>query len=89
VRELLQVIARGDGTVQKLLGDPGLYNNLNDSALMVTRILPRLDRVLRDIEIFADKLARHPELIGIGGAIRPSTGIKESPWSPPTYRIYP
>jgi phospholipid/cholesterol/gamma-HCH transport system substrate-binding protein len=89
MRELMQVIARSDGTVQKLLGDPALYNNLNDSALMVTKILPRLDRVLRDVEIFADKLARHPELIGLGGAIRPSTGIKESPFSPPHYRIYP
>ena len=85
----MQVFARSDGTVQRLLGDPSLYNNLNDSALMVTKILPRLDRVLRDVEIFADKLARHPELIGIGGAIRPSTGIKESPFAPPHYRIYP
>jgi phospholipid/cholesterol/gamma-HCH transport system substrate-binding protein len=46
--------------------------------------LPRLDRALRDVEIFADKLARHPELLGIGGAIRPSSGVKEThsviPW---------
>jgi phospholipid/cholesterol/gamma-HCH transport system substrate-binding protein len=52
---------------------------------MVTKILPRLDRVLRDMEIFADKLARHPELIGLGGALRPSSGMKETP----PYRIYP
>ncbi len=84
LRELMQVVARSDGTVQKLLGDPSLYNNLNDSAVMVTRILPRLDRVLRDVEIFADKLARHPELIGIGGVVRPSSGLKEAP-----FRIYP
>jgi phospholipid/cholesterol/gamma-HCH transport system substrate-binding protein len=40
------------------------------------------------VEIFADKLARHPELIGIGGAIRPSSGLKESPSVIP-YRVYP
>lgn len=86
VRELMQHFARSEGTVQKLLGDPSIYNNLNDSALMATKILPRLDRILRDVEIFADKLARHPELIGIGGALRPSTGLKESPFP---YRVYP
>lgn len=86
VRELIQVAARADGTLSKLVFDPSLYNNLNDSALMVTKILPRLDRVLRDVEIFADKLARHPELIGIGGVVRPSNGSKESLHP---YRIYP
>jgi phospholipid/cholesterol/gamma-HCH transport system substrate-binding protein len=88
LRELIQVIARNDGTVQKLLSDPALYNNLNDSAVMVTKILPRLDRVLRDVEIFADKLARHPELIGLRGAIVPSIGLKESPSVIP-YRVIP
>ncbi len=89
VRELLQAVGRNEGTVQKLLMDPSLYNNLNDSAYMVTRILPRLDQVLRDVEIFADKLARHPELIGIGGVIRPSSGLKESPTNPQPFRIFP
>ncbi len=84
LRELIQVVARGDGTVQRLLSDPALYNNINDSAIMVTKILPRIDRVMRDMEIFSDKLARHPELLGVRGAIVPSIGLKESP-----FRIYP
>jgi phospholipid/cholesterol/gamma-HCH transport system substrate-binding protein len=87
VRELLQAVARSDGTVQKLLYDPGLYNNLNDSAAMVVRILPRLDRVLRDAEIFADKIARHPESLGLGGVIHPSSGLKENPTIIPYYRM--
>ena len=36
LRELLQYVARNEGTVQKLFTDPSLYNNLNDSAAMVT-----------------------------------------------------
>ena len=87
VRELIQTIARSDGTLNKLIFDPSLYNNLNDSAEMVTKILPRLDRTMRDIETFADKLARHPELIGVRGAIFPSSGLKEAPSRP--YHIYP
>ena len=88
VRDLIQAVARSEGTINKLIFDPGLYNNLNDSAEMMTKILPRLDQVLRDAEIFADKLARHPELIGFGGVVRPSSGLKESPSNRP-YRVYP
>ena len=86
VRDLMQLLARSDGTMQRLLSDPSLYNNLNEAACMVTRILPRVDRTLRDVEIFADKIARHPESLGLGGMIRPSTGLKEPPtvlpWHP-------
>ena len=82
-----EAIGRNDGTVQKLITDPSLYNNLNDSAEMVTKILPRLDRTMRDMETFADKLARHPELLGLRGAVFPSSGLKESPSRP--YHIYP
>lgn len=79
MRDLMQVIARSEGTVQKLLTDPTLYDNLNASACMITRIIPRLDRILRDMEIFADKIARHPESLGLGGVIRPGSGLKDAP----------
>ena len=88
VRELLAAAARSDGTLNRLITDPALYNNLNDSAYMVTKILPRLDRMMRDLEIFADKLARHPESIGLGGVVRPSSGLKESPSVIP-WRVMP
>lgn len=78
-REVMQAAARSDGTLQKLLTDPSLYDNLNATACMASRIMPRLDRILRDVEIFADKIARHPEALGIGGAVRPSSGLKEAP----------
>jgi phospholipid/cholesterol/gamma-HCH transport system substrate-binding protein len=83
-RELLQAIGRSEGTFQKFMTDPALYNNLNDTALMATRIMPRLDRALRDFETFADKIARHPESIGLGGVVRPSSGLlRDSPLWPP------
>ncbi len=68
-----------DGTVQRLLGDPSLYNNLNGAACSIVRAMPRMERILRDFETFADKLARNPELLGVRGAIRPSDGLKEAP----------
>jgi phospholipid/cholesterol/gamma-HCH transport system substrate-binding protein len=76
LREVLRMVTQEDSTARRLLTDPSLYQNVNDAACMVTKILPRLDRILADIEIFADKIARHPESIGIGGVVRPGSGIK-------------
>jgi len=78
-RELVKALDQGDGTVGRFLHDPAVYNNLNDVTLMLVRILPRLDRILRDAEVFADKIARHPESLGVRGAVSPGSGLKESP----------
>jgi phospholipid/cholesterol/gamma-HCH transport system substrate-binding protein len=89
MREFMRAATRADGTLGKLLNDPSLYNHLDEAACMVTRLLPRLDRVLRDAEIFADKIARHPEALGLGGVVRPSVGLKEAPSSGPVYHMPP
>lgn len=82
IRELARAIGRAEGTVQMLLTDSKLYHALTDTISSINKVLPRVDRILQDFETFADKLARHPELIGIGGAVRPSGGLKESPFAP-------
>ena len=33
--------------------------------------------IVRDMRIFSDKVARHPELIGVGGALKGSSGLKD------------
>jgi ABC-type transporter Mla subunit MlaD len=71
-----------NGSMQRFLNDPAIYTNLNDASLMLVRILPRVDRVMKDLEVFADKIARHPETIGVGGAVRPSAGLKDPPGGP-------
>jgi ABC-type transporter Mla subunit MlaD len=81
LNELVRAISRSDGTLRRFIADPALYNHADDASLMVTRILPRLDRMLKDLEVFADKLARHPESLGLGGVVRPSSGIKDPPRS--------
>jgi phospholipid/cholesterol/gamma-HCH transport system substrate-binding protein len=86
VREILRAVSRADGTLQKFLGDPAFYNNVNDVVIGVVRILPRLDRILKDVEVFADKIARHPESLGVGGAVRPNSGLKEAPTTGPMIR---
>ncbi|MCS6852448.1 MAG: MlaD family protein [Gemmataceae bacterium] len=79
VQEVMKAFGQSDGTVSRLLNDPALYNNLNDIAAAAVRMMPRIDRALRDIEVFTDKIARHPEALGVGGVVRPGTGLKEAP----------
>lgn len=76
---LFRVLDQNDSVMRRLLTDPSLYNNLNDAACMLVKMMPRLDRIFKDLETFADKLARHPEAIGIGGVVRPGSGLKDSP----------
>jgi ABC-type transporter Mla subunit MlaD len=82
IRALMGALDRADGTLKKILTDPSLYNNLDAAVVMVLRMVPRFNRILKDFEIFADKLARHPESIGLGGVVRPGSGLKDPPTPP-------
>ena len=79
IRELVKAVGRSEGTFQKFIADPSLYNNINDSTATLTKMLPRLEGMMKDLEVFADKIARHPEILGVGGALRPSSGLKTIP----------
>src|SRR5262249_6848654 len=81
VQESVRGLSQGEGTFRRVLLDPSLYNNLNEAACLLLRSVPRIDRILRDFEVFADKVARHPESLGVRGAISPSAGLKEGPSS--------
>ena len=81
-RGVIKLLQQPDGTLGKVLTDPQLYNQLVDSAAALNRTLTRAEKIAKDLEVFADKVARKPESIGIGGALRPSTGLKESPFAP-------
>ena len=89
VRDVIRQFARSDGTVKQMLTDPALYQNLNEAAASLTRTMIRAERVAKDLEVFADKVARRPETIGIGGAIRPGSGLKTSPNASSTGPILP
>jgi ABC-type transporter Mla subunit MlaD len=82
VQQTLRLVNRQDGTLQRVLTDPTLYNNLSASAAGAAQVLARVEAVARDLQVFADKIARRPELIGVGGAVRGSGGLKESPVAP-------
>src|SRR3984957_5021792 len=77
--QFAKVITSPEGTIHKLAADPQIYVNLARSSENAALLLRNLDPVIRDMRIFSDKVARHPELLGVGGALRGSSGLKDPP----------
>lgn len=77
LRAFVELAVKEDGSIQQLASNPDLYRNLNNSAAALTVLLTNLEPVIKDLRIFSDRIARHPELIGVSGALNPSSGIKE------------
>ncbi|MGL4551614.1 MAG: MlaD family protein [Gemmataceae bacterium] len=82
IRSLLKALDRADGTFRRVLTDPSLYNNLDRVVMSINRLFPTVDQILKDFGVFADKIARHPERLGVGGAVRPDDGLKGPPTPP-------
>ena len=67
-----------NGSLALLAKDPQLYRNLTESAASLSLIMRNLEPTMKDLRIFADKIARHPEKLGIDGTLHPDSGIKEA-----------
>lgn len=78
LNQFSQLLNEKDGSIQRLAADPELYKNLNHSAASLSVLLQNLNPILSDFRIFSDKIARHPELLGVRGAINGSSGLKDS-----------
>lgn len=66
------------GSLHQLAADPDLYNNMERATQSLSVVLRNLEPVIRDFREFSDKIARNPELLGVGGAIQPSSGLRDS-----------
>jgi phospholipid/cholesterol/gamma-HCH transport system substrate-binding protein len=82
VRQTIALLNKADGTLSRVLTDPQVYNNVAEATAALTRTMHRAEKIAKDLEVFADKVARRPETIGLGGVVRPNTGLKESPFAP-------
>lgn len=79
IKALFKNLVDGDGALRKFLNDPTIYYRIDQILSGVNQQIPAIGRILNNVEIFADKLARHPESLGLGGVVRPGSGIKDSP----------
>lgn len=76
LNQFAQMANAEDGSLKKFVADPELYDNLNHTAELMSVMLRNLEPAMRDLRVFADKIARHPEKIGLGGALKSSSGLK-------------
>ncbi|NQT16687.1 MAG: hypothetical protein HQ582_28270 [Planctomycetes bacterium] len=68
-----------EGTVGRLVRDPELYDNLNSAVANIEELTRKLEPVVWNVQVFSDKIARHPELLGVRGALQRSSGTKGVP----------
>jgi phospholipid/cholesterol/gamma-HCH transport system substrate-binding protein len=67
------------GSLGQFLNNPEVYQQLNSAAANINQLSRELRPIVNDVRIFTDKLARHPEQLGVRGAIKPGNGLKKSP----------
>ncbi|MBS0208461.1 MAG: MCE family protein [Planctomycetes bacterium] len=65
-----------EGTLGQLLNDDQLYQKLNTAVGSLSDISRELRPILHDTRVFTDKISRHPESLGVRGAIFPKPGVK-------------
>ena len=77
--DFARLAAGKNGSLRQFTSDPELYRNLNRSAASLAVLLKNIEPVIHDLRVFSDKVARHPELIGVSGALKGSSGLKDPP----------
>ena len=69
----LQLLCR---RLTRLMRDPQLARNIDESTSSLSLIMRHLEAISKDLRVFSDKIARHPELLGVRGTFEGSSGIK-------------
>ncbi len=65
-----------NNAIGQLLNNPELCQHLNRAIKNVDDLIRQLKPILDDARVFSDKIARHPETLGVRGALQRSPGIK-------------
>jgi len=71
-----KALNESQGTLGKLVRDPQVYNDLAQAAANVNKLTKELRPIVDDVRVFTDKIARHPEQLGVRGALDRRAGLK-------------
>jgi phospholipid/cholesterol/gamma-HCH transport system substrate-binding protein len=71
-----QSLNSSDGTIGQLVNNPELYQRINRAAKNIEEVSRQLKPVVDDARVFSDKIARHPEMLGVKGVMQKGAGIK-------------
>jgi phospholipid/cholesterol/gamma-HCH transport system substrate-binding protein len=76
MRKFSELLNSSEGSLGQLIHNPELYQHLNRAVKNIDELTRDLKPIVADARIFTDKIARHPESLGVRGAIQKSPGIK-------------
>ena len=79
ISEFTTTLNSTEGTIGKLAKDPTLYQKLESTLDELRNLKQQLEPVIANAEVFTDKIARHPEQLGVAGALRRNAGTKGVP----------
>ena len=71
-----KALNESDGTLGRLVRYPRVYEDLAAAAANVKNLSRELRPILDDVRVFSDKIARHPEQLGVRGALDRRPGLK-------------
>jgi len=71
-----KALNESQGTLGKLVRDPKVYDDLAQAANNVNNLTRELRPIVDDVRVFTDKIARHPEQLGVRGALDRRPGLK-------------
>jgi phospholipid/cholesterol/gamma-HCH transport system substrate-binding protein len=74
--QFTRALNESQGTLGKLVRDPKVYDDLSQAAANVNRLTRELRPIVDDVRVFTDKIARHPEQLGVRGALDRRAGLK-------------
>jgi phospholipid/cholesterol/gamma-HCH transport system substrate-binding protein len=63
-------------TLGRLAREPDVYDRLHSAVQNIDEMTGQLKPILHDARVFTDKIARHPEQLGVRGVLQRSPGIK-------------
>jgi len=67
---------RSEGTIGQMVNNPELYQHMNRAAKNIEELSRQLKPIVDDARVFSDKIARHPEMLGVKGVMQKGAGIK-------------
>lgn len=76
-----ETLNQEDSTLGLLLHDRLLYDRLQNTLEKVNELPRQLEPILFNAQVMSEKLARHPELLGLRGYLKPDSGASGTiPW---------
>lgn len=76
-----ETLNRKDSTLGLLLYDRAMYDKMNQTMSLVSDLPRKLDPILFNAQVLTEKLAQHPEMLGLRGALKKDSGTSQPiPW---------